>query len=279
MLKIQGHRGSSENYPENTMLAFAKAVEEGADGIECDVRKSSDGVLLVIHDATVDRTTDGTGTVSNLTWSYISGLDAGSWKGSEFANREDCKVPSLDYFLTEYTGIDVELILHTKVSDIADIEAIVDLVVAKGILSKVIFSSPYINIIKNYNANAVTQNDGMPTISTYDSFLQNAVTNGHEAVSINAGESQSNLQTMVNAIHAEGKLAHASYLSTDYVSGMQKMIDVGMDYVLGNNVEAMKLSLTPTIQKQTGVYVKYNGSLRGVEQKKIKYEGQIRTVT
>ena len=97
-----GHRGSSENYPENTMLSFEKALEEGAGGIELDVRKTSDGEFIVIHDSTVDRTTDGEGVVSELSWDYISQLDAGSWKSSKFANRDDTKVPKLIDVLDTY---------------------------------------------------------------------------------------------------------------------------------------------------------------------------------
>ena len=61
MTKLLGHRGFSGNYPENTMLAFQKAIEAGADGVELDVQFSKDGKLVVIHDETLDRTTTGKG--------------------------------------------------------------------------------------------------------------------------------------------------------------------------------------------------------------------------
>ena len=66
-MKIYGHRGYSGKYPENTMLAFRKAAEAGCDGIELDVQLTKDGKLVVIHDETVDRTTDGTGFVRYYT--------------------------------------------------------------------------------------------------------------------------------------------------------------------------------------------------------------------
>ena len=59
MTKLFGHRGYSGKYPENTLLAFQKAIEAGADGIELDVQFSKDGKLVVIHDETLDRTTTG----------------------------------------------------------------------------------------------------------------------------------------------------------------------------------------------------------------------------
>ena len=59
MTKNFAHRGFSGKYPENTMLAFQKAVEIGADGIELDVQLTKDGEVVIIHDETIDRTTDG----------------------------------------------------------------------------------------------------------------------------------------------------------------------------------------------------------------------------
>jgi glycerophosphoryl diester phosphodiesterase len=74
---ILGHRGASAEAPENTMGAFRLALEQGADGIEFDVQPSGDGVPVVIHDDTVERTTDGRGVVGALPWSSLAGLDAG----------------------------------------------------------------------------------------------------------------------------------------------------------------------------------------------------------
>ncbi|MEZ4598535.1 MAG: glycerophosphodiester phosphodiesterase family protein [Syntrophotaleaceae bacterium] len=76
---IWAHRGASAKAPENTMAAFRLALEQGADGLELDVHLTRDGVPVVIHDATVDRTSNGAGAVSAMTWQEISLLDAGSW--------------------------------------------------------------------------------------------------------------------------------------------------------------------------------------------------------
>jgi glycerophosphoryl diester phosphodiesterase len=71
------HRGSSGARPENTLAAFELAIAQGADVIEADVRRTKDGVLLVLHDATVDRTTDGSGPLRDLTAEQAQALDAG----------------------------------------------------------------------------------------------------------------------------------------------------------------------------------------------------------
>lgn len=74
---IIGHRGASAEAPENTLAAFGLAAEQGAQGIEFDVRLSADGNVVVMHDATVDRTTGGSGTVSRMTTEALQALDAG----------------------------------------------------------------------------------------------------------------------------------------------------------------------------------------------------------
>jgi len=74
---ILGHRGAPRGAPENTMRAFRLALEEGADGVELDVQPSADGVPVVLHDDTLDRTTDRTGDVATLPWERIAAARAG----------------------------------------------------------------------------------------------------------------------------------------------------------------------------------------------------------
>lgn len=91
--KVFAHRGFAAKYPENTLPAFTAAIEVGADGIEFDVHMTKDGELVVIHDDSVDRTTDGCGRVRDMSLAEIKGLDAGDWFGPEFAGT---RVPTLD---------------------------------------------------------------------------------------------------------------------------------------------------------------------------------------
>lgn len=74
---LLGHRGAMGAEPENTLRAFRRAIALGADGIECDVQRTADGELVLIHDDTVDRTTNGTGTVGEMTYAALAALDAG----------------------------------------------------------------------------------------------------------------------------------------------------------------------------------------------------------
>ena len=79
------HRGASADAPENTVAAFDEAIRLGARAVEMDVRLCKDGTPVVLHDATVDRTTNGTGAVAELTRIDLLRLDAGSWKHPRFA--------------------------------------------------------------------------------------------------------------------------------------------------------------------------------------------------
>ncbi len=90
---VAAHRGASDTHPENTLAAFREAIRLGAQMIEFDVALSKDGRLVLMHDATVDRTTNGRGPVSELTLAEVKRLDAGSWKDSQFKNE---RVPTLD---------------------------------------------------------------------------------------------------------------------------------------------------------------------------------------
>ena len=93
---ICAHRGASDTHPENTIAAFREAIRLGAQMIEFDVALSKDGQLVLMHDDTIDRTTNGTGPVTNSTLAELQALDAGSWKGSRF---KDTRIPTLDQAL------------------------------------------------------------------------------------------------------------------------------------------------------------------------------------
>lgn len=116
MPKIIAHRGASANAPENTLAAFKLAREQGADGIELDVMLSKDGHLVVIHDDSVDRTTNGKGLVRDMTLAELKLLDAG---GGE-------RIPALEEVFEQFGNrfiINIELKNYNSVFDKLPIEA------------------------------------------------------------------------------------------------------------------------------------------------------------
>jgi glycerophosphoryl diester phosphodiesterase len=106
---VIAHRGASAYAPENTMAAFELAIDLGADAIELDLRQTKDSVLVFLHDADVDRTTNGTGNVKDFTFSELQKLDVDSWFDKEFSDE---KIPSLQEvvdLLVDSTLIIIEL--------------------------------------------------------------------------------------------------------------------------------------------------------------------------
>jgi len=100
-IKTVGHRGANRFAPENTLVSIRKALELGFDYVELDVRETRDGVPVVLHDSSVDRTTDGTGDISELTFAEARQLDAGSWYNEAYTGE---RIPSLEEALQAISG-------------------------------------------------------------------------------------------------------------------------------------------------------------------------------
>lgn len=100
-INIVAHRGASKFAPENTLPAIVKAIAMGAQFIELDIRISADGTPVIIHDKTVDRTTNGTGIVGQLSLAELQQLDAGSWFDPTFAGA---RIPTLEEALAVIAG-------------------------------------------------------------------------------------------------------------------------------------------------------------------------------
>jgi len=138
------HQGACGLAPSNTLAAFRLAAELGADGVELDVHLSADGVVVVIHDFTVDRTTDGAGWVANLPLEALKELDAGSWFDPSFAGE---RIPTLEEVFEEVGHrllINVELKVPPR-EDRGLEAAVVGLVERQGLADRVLISSfnPY----------------------------------------------------------------------------------------------------------------------------------------
>ena len=135
------HRGFSGLYPENTMLAYEKAVEAGCDGIELDVHLSADGELVLIHDERVDRTADGCGFVGRMTLKELRQLDvSAAFRGQYGVNR----IPTLKEYLAfaKDSGIRTNIELKTGIFDYEGIEEmILAMTKAYGMEDRVIYSS------------------------------------------------------------------------------------------------------------------------------------------
>jgi glycerophosphoryl diester phosphodiesterase len=144
--KVVAHRGYSSVAPENTNVAMAIGSRAGADFVEDDVSLNGDGVPWILHDGTVDRTTDGTGALSTLTSSYLEGLDAGEWFGPAFKGEA---LPSLDSQLDAVKVGTAKLLLEIKAPETEDqVKTIIDHVRAKGMVRRTVIQSFDENIVR-----------------------------------------------------------------------------------------------------------------------------------
>jgi len=148
-LLIIAHRGASGYAPENTMSAFQTALTMGADAIEVDVQQTSDGNIIIIHDDTLDRTTNGTGKVAEKSYKELQSLDAGSWFNPKFSGE---RIPLLrDFF--ELIHKKVHAIIEVKYgsSVYPDIEKnVIALIQSYELMDSVIVSSSRITVLQTF---------------------------------------------------------------------------------------------------------------------------------
>lgn len=141
MTKIVAHRGLSAEYPENTMLSFSKAVETGCDGIELDVQLTKDGQIVVIHDETVDRTTNGKGKVRDYSLEELRRLDASGGRSGDFGFNP---IPTFQEYLDfiadkpQWTNIEIKNSIFPYPGLV---DKVAEAVREKGLEGKVLFSS------------------------------------------------------------------------------------------------------------------------------------------
>lgn len=134
---IIAHRGLDEVYPENTLSAFKAALEKGM-AIEIDLRGTSDDELVVVHDDTVDRTTNGSGRVEAMTLAELRELDAGSWWDEKFAGE---KIPTLEETLDvvrDHGTADTTLAIELKTLPPGSINKICRALEERGLMGKTV---------------------------------------------------------------------------------------------------------------------------------------------
>lgn len=148
-MKVYGHRGYSGKFPENTMLAFKEAEKAGCYGIELDVQTSRDGVVVVIHDETLDRVSDGCGFVRDYTYEELQGFDvAATWSGRHGIQ----KIPTFDEYCAwvKDTELVTNVEIKTGVYYYEDLEKkTLDIIRKYGLEKRVILSSfNHLSVVK-----------------------------------------------------------------------------------------------------------------------------------
>jgi len=166
---ILAHRGASGYAPENTLAAFDKAIELGADMVETDVRQTRDGHLVLFHDPSVERTTDGCGLVADLTLTELKALDAGRWFGEEFAGQ---KVPTVEEALAA-CGRRIPICFEIKSPGVE--EELLDLVRRYNLLESTCFTSFHPESIRQVKGLVPRAKVGLLTDDFNEELIEKAV--------------------------------------------------------------------------------------------------------
>lgn len=151
-VKAIAHRGYSTEAPENTLPAYILAKKNGFNYAECDVSFTADGVPVLLHDSTIDRTSDGSGSISSLTYAQASQYDFGAWKSAEYAGT---KIPTFAEFIELCRNIGMHPYIELKNNGGYSQEAVnglVDIVKAAGMVGKVTWISyreTFLGYVKN----------------------------------------------------------------------------------------------------------------------------------
>ncbi|GAA2519496.1 glycerophosphodiester phosphodiesterase [Winogradskya humida] len=144
---VVAHRGMAAGFPENTLDAFRSAVALRFPAVEIDLRATIDGHIVVMHDDTVDRTTNGSGRVDEMTLAELKALDAGSYVGAKFAGT---RVPTFQEALEALRGSGVRLVLDIKRDDALDDERVVRLTEQCGAVQDVIVGPRSVATLKRF---------------------------------------------------------------------------------------------------------------------------------
>ncbi|MCM1231022.1 MAG: phosphatase PAP2 family protein [Ruminococcus flavefaciens] len=235
-VEIIAHRGYSSVFPENTLAAFAGALDIGADYIELDVQLSKDGEVVILHDESLKRTTGIEGTTADFTCEELKELDAGSWFDSSFAGE---KLPTLSEAL-ELIG-NTECKVYLELKDIGDKEgfeeAVLESVSRCGMEEQCVFASfryEYLRHLKELDDSLqILYNTSSGTETLVEEFPAD-----YYGLAVDAAA-----QENINAIHEAGKKAFVWTVNTP--AQMQEMQRKGVDGIVTNYPGVAKVICHP----------------------------------
>jgi len=168
------HRGASEYAPENTLSSFYLGLMQGANGIETDVRKTKDGVLVLFHDNTLDRVTDASGAVSDYTWEQLQKVKVSGNSTKGFFDR----IVTLREFLEKFSHYDIKFAIELKGADV-EAESLA-MVKEFGIMDKTTFTSFTFDYIAKIKALEPAARVGWLTSANTDEAMEQLLQIGGE---------------------------------------------------------------------------------------------------
>lgn len=233
---IFAHRGASVHAPENTLAAFELAHKQGADAIELDVKLSADGIPVVIHDPTVDRTTDGKGLIRDLRLAALRELDAG----------EGQRIPTLDEVFASLGGqllINVELTNYTTRDDQL-VDKVVEVVKKHNLADGIIFSSFLPKNLKRAAELLPQTPRGLLALPNFSGWIvRNFIFRSGDYQALHAKLINVSPQ-QIQRTHRMGRRIHV--WTVNQADDMQRLADWGVDGIITGNPQLAVKTLRKT---------------------------------
>lgn len=241
--QIMAHRGCSYNAPENTMMAFENAVDSMADYIELDVHETKEGVIVVMHDSGLKRTTGVNRQIWNVEYDEIKDLDAGSWFGDDEIYAE-CRIPTLRDVI-EYTKGKVKLNIEIKLSDREPdlVKSVVELIQEYELQNECYVTSMNYEALKEVKRLDSSIQTGYVLTMAYGSFYN---IDNVDAFSISSAFVN---KSLVDAVHNRGKKIFVWTVNSS--SKAKQLTGMGVDAIITDN---------PVMAREV-VYDKYSNTL------------------
>jgi glycerophosphoryl diester phosphodiesterase len=233
---VMAHRGQRATYPEQTLEAYEAAIRLGAEAIETDVQRTSDGRLAMMHDLTLDRTTSGEGRIADRSWAEVRALDAGSWFGPGFAA---CRVPSLEETIELVVGAGLALCVEIKGEareTPATAVAVATLLRDRGLLDQVFISSfdhAALQAARDAVGTPLLAPERLPDTGPSDPEIA-----AGQAIALDAAALQHRWEDLteevVDAVHDVGTAVWSWPIDT--LDSVARSIAVGVDAIIGDDV-------------------------------------------
>jgi len=236
---IFGHRGACAHAPENTLAAFRLAFAQGADAIELDAKLSADGEVMVIHDPTVDRTTNGKGWVKSKTAAELRELDAGAFFSEEYRGE---KIPFLREVLEEFgrdAYINIELTNYTSPTDDL-VEKTAAMVNKMGLGERILFSSFSAKNLKKAKALVPSAEAGMLALRGLAGFYARNIAGRSVAPKAVHPYLSDSTPNWIDAAHSQGRRVHVWTVNS--TQDLQNLFKWGVDGVFTDD-PALAVSL------------------------------------
>ena len=238
---VLAHRGGGGLWPENTIMAFEGAANLGVDGLELDIHQTKDGRLVVIHDPTIDRISDGSGAVKNMTLAEVQAVDAGYWwtadGGETFPYRgKGATIPTLEEVFVNFPHLWINIDIKQHEPPI--VEPFVEMVREFGMTNKIVvgsFSERTIQAFRNECPEALTAASMQETrrLFVMNKLLIGRFYNGHAAalqIPEFYGRRRIITSRFVKAAHKKKTAVHV--WTVDEENDMERLIALGVDCII-----------------------------------------------